>query len=90
MKTGGRSFLFRLSAFLWLLAPVNLFAASTRASDLVDDGAPAFTLLLVLGVLLIVFLVIRQFWLWYWKLNLIEAHLAELVSLQREAIKGKK
>ena len=42
--------------------------------------------LVVAGV---IFLAIRQFWLWYWKLNLIEAHLAELVDLQRKAQSGR-
>lgn len=82
--------MFTPSMIFWLLVPVDLFAASTGlTSDLVDDGAPAFKILFVLGVLFLIFLAIRQFWLWYWKLNAIEAHLAELVSLQRKALKGK-
>lgn len=86
--------MFRPSLVFWLLVPVNLFAATTgrntgHTSDLVDDAAPAMMILFVLGIIFIVFLAIRQFWLWYWKLNAIEAHLAELVALQRKAIKGK-
>lgn len=45
--------------------------------------------MIVLSVIGIVFLAIRQFWLWYFKLNLIESHLAELVRLQRKFVERK-
>jgi hypothetical protein len=45
--------------------------------------------MIVLFLIVFVFLVIRNFWLWYWKLNLIESHLAELVKLQRKAVERK-
>ncbi len=31
----------------------------------------------------------RHVWLWFWKINRIEALLEELVDLQRKAIEGK-
>lgn len=71
-----------------LLVPVNLFAATRganmgHASDSSNDG-----LWILLG-LIVGFLAMRHVWLWFWKINRIEALLEELVDLQRKAIEGK-
>jgi hypothetical protein len=38
---------------------------------------------IVAVVALVIFFVTRMFWLWYWRIDKIEAHLAEIAALLR-------
>lgn len=49
-------------------------------------AGPLIGLIIFFAIVIGIFLLIRTFWLWYFKLDLIEAHLAKLVR-QGEAAK---
>ena len=82
--------MFRPSVLLGLMVPANLFAAATKGANMGPASDSSSEGLWMLLGLILGFLAMRHVWLWFWKINRIEALLVELVNLQRDAIESKK